>query len=126
MTQDDKQEVLKLYQDGYSSSRIKTMLGLEASERTVQRLVQKAGIARSYQGKGQMRVGADNTSPTFVKVVRAAMVATGRDSSTCDKCSIQQPYDCEIINPNPNTLSVDDLLFVCESCKQKSLVGANE
>lgn len=130
LTEEQKERIIDLYKHNYSGAEIKQMLRLPQTERTIQRVVHNAGIARSVgdafrlaHSKGRITY---QRTPEYLKIKRKKLSTKLRfqvlikDNFSCRLCGSKAPNVLEVdhIDNNKNNNQIDNLRTLCEDCNK--------
>lgn len=111
----NKDEILKLWNEGLSASRIKEQLKLDITIRQIQRIGAKGGN-RKLRRSGRIDEEFDTQ---FRDIVRQLMIERGDDPYLCSLCGVLSEKRMTIHHTKYDGATLSDLVFACMGCQQQ-------
>lgn len=120
----NKQQIIELYRQNYSSQEIKDKLLLPITTRSIQRIVKSAGIIRTVGDAFRLAISKDRVKWAYkenkkhrTKIAhKLRYFILSRDSFKCVLCGSNITLEVDHIDDIPNNNIESNLRTLCHSC----------
>lgn len=120
----DKQQIIELYKQNYSSQEIKDKLQLSITPRSIQRIVKSAGIIRSSGDAFRLAISKgrvvwaykENKKRRLDIPLKTRYQVLERDEFKCVLCGSKDILEIDHINCVPDDNRTENLRVLCHDC----------